>query len=320
MSNSRVSLTITERQSREIEAYCRIAKENGALISLRELIGLASIDASEEEFGSAFLLNPALMSKFILESGYVLERASGLEEAAQKAVIEEDRSKARARGNLKVARAFGRFLTKGTLLVSVSGANSYLSARENEDIDFFCVTKTDGLWPFLLKGLLLARIYRLANREVPELCFSCEMDEKWAEEAFKVRQEPIFARDALTAKLIKGRDALHRLLQEAQWMRGYFPAFYAMRMHETDSGSGDGAEEKKDESRPGSALLNSFLYHTLGSFLIIKSWALNRRITKDGQRSSIFAARINKSCCIYESNRYRNLRTMYGDFDEAPPR
>jgi hypothetical protein len=319
MINGRVRTKLTERQSREIETYCRIARENGALISLRELMGLASIDASEEELENAFLFDPRLLSNFILESGYVLERASGSEEAARKIVVEQEQSRTRARANLTIASAFGRFLAKGTVLVSVSGANSYLSATENEDIDFFCITKTDGMWPFMLKGLLLARIYRLANRKVPELCFSCEMDEARADQEFKVRQDPIFARDALTAKVIKGRTALHGLLKEAQWMHSYFPAFYGMRINETDpearSPSGDEAEARK-----GSPLLNSFLYYTLGSFLRMKSWALNRRFTRKGRRSSIFAARISKSCCIYESNRYTSLRRMYGELHEVAPR
>jgi hypothetical protein len=318
MNNGKISLTLTERQSREIEAYCHIAREKGALISLRELIGLASIDASEEELESALLLDPRLVSKFVLESGYVLERAHGFEEDAQKIVTEEERSKERAVANLRIASAFGRFLTKGAVLVSVSGANSYLSAREGEDIDFFCVTRTDGMWSFILKGLILARIYRLANRDVPELCFSCEMDERWAEQAFKVRQQPIFARDALTAKVINGTTAFHGLLQEAQWMRNYFPAFYSMRMRETDFDGHHLRPGDKANARPGSPLLNSFLYYTLGSFLRMKSWALNRKITKRGRRSAIFATRISKSCCIYESNGYRNLRGIYGELEGAP--
>ena len=49
-----MSLTLTERQQREIEAFCKIARENGAAISLRELIELAAIDASELELEMAF--------------------------------------------------------------------------------------------------------------------------------------------------------------------------------------------------------------------------------------------------------------------------
>ena len=309
-----MSLTLTDKQAREIEALCEIARENGAMISLRELIGLASIDASERELEDAFLSDSKLRSKFHLESGYVLERSPAATVTVHETVEEEEKRRERARENLRRASTFGRVLLRGTVLVSVSGANSYLSARENEDIDFFCVTRTNGMWPFMLKALVMARLHRLTNRDVPELCFSCIMDESWATDAFRSRQKPIFARDALTAKVIGGRGAYHALLEEAQWMDSYFPAFYSMRLRETETGTGpamDGAAR-----REGSAVLNSFLFFTLGSFLRMKSWALNRKFTKAAWHSSIFAVRIGMGFYIYESNRYRKLRRMYGELEE----
>ncbi len=310
-----MSLALTERQEREIETFCHIAKENGAVISLRELIELAAIDASEHELASAFHQDSKLGSKFLLESGYVLERLPVDGEASRQAVEEEVRRRERARANLRSASRFGTALKKGTVLVSVSGANSFLSARENEDIDFFCVTKTNGMWSFMLKALILARIHRVANREVPELCFSVVMDEKWAAEAFSRRQPSIFARDALTAKVIGGTSAYHSLLEDASWMEDYFPAFYRMRLRETAAQQGQAPPERV-RSREGSVFLNAFLYHTLGRFLRMKSWTLNRKLTKAGWHSAVFATRIGAGHFIYESNRYRNLRKMYGDLEK----
>jgi len=310
-----MSLALTERQEREIEAFCHIAKENGAAISLRELIELAAIDADEHELATAFLSDPKLGSKFLLESGDVLERLTGAEGTSKQMVEEEKKRKVRALANLEKADRFGTALRRGTVVVSVSGANSFLSAREDEDIDFFCVTKTNGMWPFMLRALVLARIHRLANKDVPELCFSCVMDESWAKQAFRKRQHPIFARDALTAKVIGGGLAYHALLEEAPWMEDYFPAFYNMRLRETDP---QGRQPLEDTAggRGGSVVLNSFLYHTLGAFLRMKSWTLNRKLTKAGWHSAVFATRIGVGHHIYESNRYRNLRRMYGELEK----
>ncbi len=147
-----MSVALTERQEREIEAFCQIARENGAAISLRELIELAAIDANEHELAMAFHSDSKLRSKFLLESGYVLERLSAVEGSWQRMVEEEERRRERGRENLKRASRFGQVLLNGTVLVSVSGANAYLSAREDEDIDFFCVTKTNGMWTFHAKG------------------------------------------------------------------------------------------------------------------------------------------------------------------------
>jgi hypothetical protein len=305
-----MSLSLTEKQAREIEAFCQIAGENGAVISLRELIGLAAIEASEHELATAFSSDSKLGSKFLLESGYVLDRHTVTEGTPRQTVEEEERRREVARANLKMARRFGTALMRGTVLVSVSGANSFLSARKEDDVDFFCVTKTNGMWPFMLRALILARIHRLANKDVAELCFSCVMDERWAMKAFRKRQHPIFARDALTAKVIGGGSTYHVLLQEARWMEDYFPAFYSMRLRETNP---QGVQSTRNEAAgsEGSFVLNSFLYHTLGTFLRMKSWTLNRKLAKAGRRSAVFATRIGVGHHIYESNRYRKLRRMY---------
>ncbi|MDA4132588.1 MAG: hypothetical protein OK454_05625, partial [Thaumarchaeota archaeon] len=268
-----MSLTLTEKQAREIEAFCQIAGENGAAISLRELIGLAAIEASEPELATAFRSDSKLGSKFLLESGYVLDRHTVAEGTARQTVEEEERRRELAQANLKMARRFGTALTRAAVLVSVSGSNSFLSARKEEDIDFFCVTKTNGMWPFMLRALILARIHRLANKDVAEVCFSCIMDERWAMQAFRKKQHAIFARDALTAKVIGGESTYHLLLEEARWMEDYFPAFYGMRLRETNPLDGQSTQDTA-VGREGSFVLNSFLYHTLGTFLRIKSWTL----------------------------------------------
>jgi len=314
-----MSLALTDRQTREIETFCQIARENGAAITLRELIGLAAIDASERELEGAFLSDSKLHSRFLLESGYVFERPLMAEEAAQKIVEEENERRERASANIRGATRFGRSIMGGTVLVSVSGSNSYLSASENEDVDFFCITEANGMWKFMLKALVLARMHRLANRDVPELCFSCVMDEKWATQAFRTRQPPIFARDALTAKVISGTAAYDSLLKEASWMESYFPVFYKMRLREAklEEPHGPGPVSAV---KGGSVVVNSLLYLIVGSFLRIKSWALNRRLTKEARHSSVFETKIGRGHYIYESNRYRNLSVIYEELAEETAR
>jgi hypothetical protein len=253
-----------------------------------------------------------------LESGYVLEKLAADGGSWQQTAEEEEERRERGRENLKRASTFGQVLVSGAVLVSVSGGNSYLSARKDEDIDFFCVTTSGSMWPFMLRALILASIHRLANRDVPELCFSCIMDEKWAKKEFRERQHAIFARDALTAKVIGGWTTYHALLEEASWMKGYFPAFYTIRLRESDIAEGEepSSQDASAHEEAGSTLLNSFLYFTLGSFLRMKSWALNRRLTKSSRHSSVFVTRIGKGHYIYESNGYRKLRKMYGELEK----
>jgi len=307
-----MSAALTERQEQEIEALCRIAKENGAALTLRELIGLAAIDTSEQELEAAFNPDSRLGSKFVLESGYVFDRSSVARESSRQAAQYEESRREHARANLTSARRFGTALRRGAIVVSVSGGNSFLSAGEGEDIDLFCVTKTNDMWRFMLRALILARIHRLANRDVPSLCFSCVMDEEWARKAFGKRQNAIFARDALTAKVIDGTKAYLALLEGAPWMGEYFPTLYRARLQEISSGDSRAIRER-GAGKDGSVILNSFLHFALGSFLRIKSWALNRKFSVAGRVSSMFTTRMGPGHYIYESNRYRRLGTMYGD-------
>jgi hypothetical protein len=48
----------------------------------------------------------------------------------------------------------------------------------------------------------------------------------------------------------------------------------------------------------------------------LKSWALNRRLTKAARRSSIFKTKIGMGHYIYESLRYRNLGAIYEELVE----
>src|SRR5579859_5540854 len=105
-----MSVALTERQEREIEAFCQIARENGAAISLRELIELAAIDASEHELATAFHSDSKLGSKYLLESGYVLERPAAADGTPRQAVEEEEQRRNRARANLARAGRFGTAL------------------------------------------------------------------------------------------------------------------------------------------------------------------------------------------------------------------
>jgi hypothetical protein len=376
-----MSLALSEKQTRDIEVFCEIARENGAAISVRELIELAGLEASEPEFARAFLTDSKLGSKFLLESGYVFERAfvapghtiepeegvptttttmtttvttaSATEEKEEEEEAGEEkeavaatsrsglakvtrRRKERAQANLRTASAFGRSLAPAAVLVSVSGANSYLSAGEDEDIDFFIVTRTNGMWMFMLRALILARVNTLVNREAPPICLSCIMDEEWAARAFGTPQPLIFARDALTAKLISGIDAYHLLIERASWMEKHFPVLYRTRLRETDalatrrswtgSSKSSGSSRSLDPSHstrrtrlvhPGPWVVNAFLYYTLGSFLRIKSWALNRKLTKEGWHSSVFVMKLGRGHYIFESKRYQKLRKMYGGLEES---
>jgi hypothetical protein len=303
MQTDRPRFVIGDRELAEISAYCEIALANKSLLTLSELAQLTSIDATEEEFEIAWHVNKPLRSRFRLESGYVMD---GQEAADSRVRVDaEYENRATAKRNVAIASEFAD-LCKGrrVKLLAVAGGNSYNSARRGDDIDLFCVTTKNSLWVFMLKALLLARVYG-STRKSPPFCFSYVVDEEKARSEFSEAKDGLFARDALAAHILAGQSFYRSLLLEGSWMERYFPRMYTRRIARQD------ADERPQRHRTGSALLNSFLFYSVGSYVRMKAALLNRKYKSRGDSSAVFHSRIGKDHCVYESNRYRRLRRIY---------
>jgi hypothetical protein len=296
---------IGEREVAEISGYCEIAKANRSAITVRELLELTRADATEEELVRAWGRNAEISARYALESGYVLERGAGGEPLAGGVEVEET-NRARARSNVLAAKDFARLCADGRVrLLAVSGGNSYKSARQGDDIDLFCVTGRDALWVFMLKSLLLARLYRITRRCAP-FCFSYVMDEADAGRTFAETRDALFARDALTAEVLVGRGFYRSLLEKGSWMGGFFPRMYARGLTEAV-----GPARSLDSARGTGRALNALLYRTVGTYVRMKAYLLNRRYRSALDTPAVFRVLIGPGHCIYESNRYDGLRRMY---------
>ncbi len=294
---------IGERELAEISSYCEIAKANKSMITLAELRQLTEADASEEDFLAAWDGNATLASRYLIDSGYVVEK--GVRESGPGWVDEEETNRRRARKNVATAEEFANLCaTDRVKLLAVAGGNSYKRAREGDDIDLFCVTTGNSLWLFMLKSLLLARVYQITRRS-PPFCFSYVMDEDRARTEFATTGDRLFARDALAAKVMVGVGFYRSLLVEGSWMERFFPRMYR-RSHEEAGESTRGSGQ-----RLGNVAVNALLYLTVGSYIRMKAHMLNRRYRARGDAPALFRVRMGLDHCIYESNRYHMLRGMY---------
>ena len=294
------------RQREAVLAYCGFAAASGAALYLNDLLELMSVDATAEELGKAISADEYLGPRLTVESGLVLLRQAGSNEAAFATKVEEaEKKRKQALANIEEAKKFARFFTKDSLFVAVAGTTSYLSATVNDDIDFYIVTKTNGMWSFMLRALILSRLAAQSHPSIRPFCFSFVMDErKWKEEFSKDRG-PLSARDTLTSKVISGLDSYHEVLERAGWMESHFPKFYQRRLMET-RGTGGGGRGKS-----GSRVVNELLFLTLGTYVSLKAWALNRRLASQGRSDAVFVTRIAPDRLEYASRRYLNLGKMY---------
>lgn len=302
---------ISDEQEMEISALCRIAEHNGSALTLGEVLEATSMVATENDLATAWATSPLLNASYELEAGWIFERGRRGTDLSYSAAAETVRERTSA-SNIRQAADFSTVcVDRRVRLLAVSGGNSYRRAGPGDDVDFFSVTMNDSLWIFMLRSLILSRIYSVGRRRGAPFCFSYVVEERKALRDFRGGGDRLFARDALMAHVLYGSGFYQSLLSEAGWMERYFPKLYSRvkSSRVPSSGPAPGA---------GNIVLNSFLYYTLGTYVKIKAFLLSARLRRKGRAPAEFHADIGKDRCVYESNRYRRLRSMYRKMGEGP--
>lgn len=312
IGESNPSLTLTDAQERNIETLCQIAKQNGTSLSLKEAIDLASLHIPEEDLANAWNRSSVLSSRFLVDSGQIMETFSSLAEE------EITMRRIRAEWNLEVGRNFALLFRsdENLLLLSISGSTSYHSVSKEDDLDFFCVTRNDSMWIFLLKALIKGRLFRAREKRSPPFCFSYVMEEAYARKLFSKRSDALFARDAMMAVVLKGEEFYGKLLTENEWIGSYFPRMYSTRIsevlkrHYSESMVGEFSKKPPTSQR----IANRILWPILGNYIRVKSYLLNRKFSRVEDTRRIFKVKMDKDHCLFESNDYMELRRKYTGF------
>ena len=302
--------SLSSAQEKNIEILCRVATRNGSCLTLREVLELTSLDLGEQDLAVAWNISKSLSSKFKVFSGQIID--------INRPVTQDDMGKrsVQAESNLCFARKFARFFRSidSVYLLSVSGSTSYRSVSQDDDLDFFCITKKDSLWIFMFVALVISRIFRATQKVAPTFCFSCTMEENYARKIFNTRNDGLFARDALTVIVLKGEQFYGNLLKENSWIRKYFSRIYNERISETERNRSSVVLIDTYVSSTLRKITNIFLSVTLGNYIRIKSELTSRRYSKAGANARIFKAKIDAQRCIFESNDYIELHKEYLDF------
>jgi hypothetical protein len=298
----------TEEVSK-LELLLAVARAKGAVLSAKDIDELTSLLPDESELRSMWNRIPSLNSRYSLQSGLLVEKLPINDLPCHETLSDSRQRRARAERYIEYAREFSYLSGKRWIRVfSVAGSTSYKTTSENDDIDIFCVTEKHSLWIYLTKALLLARVFKLARPGSPRFCFSCAIGEDYARILFSSPNDALFARDALTAQVLRGSLFYDGLLQRGQWLAAYFPKLYMLRK--------DQRTETLEENRiarpsPAQKALNHFLFLTVGNYIRLKSMLLNRKLRKTGRLDSRFRIISGRDHCIFESQSYQQLRLMY---------
>ncbi len=306
---------VWERIIHEVTLLSGIAKANGSLVSLKDLVALTRTNLSEEQLESSWAAIPELAGIYELRNGLIIERGSNYAGNGLSSVDQEQKKRARAESYARYAREFASLCNSGeTKLIAISGSTSYQTPSAADDLDIFCITRPDNLWLFLTKSLLLARFLHVFRRNEPRICFSYAVDENFVEKEFLPARDALFARDALTTVVVQGHEFYEELLKKNSWISSYFPRLYQRRTnalrHET-------VAKQKIPSAPSQRFLNILLRVLVGSYIAFKSAMLNRKLRRQRKFSSLFSTKIGLDHCIFESVRYSKLKTMYLKLNET---
>jgi hypothetical protein len=293
-----------------VELLLAIARVKGSLLSAKDVDELTGLLSAGTDLGSIWNRIPGLDSRYELQGGLLIEKHGRSQNRTE--ILEDSyQRRARAERYIKYAREFSVLSGRRWIRVlSVAGSTSYKTTSENDDIDIFCVTEKDSLWIYLTKALLLARVFKLVRPRSPRFCFSCVLDEEYARRLFASPSDALFARDALTAQVLRGSLFYDGLLRKGQWLSDYFPKLHRLRKAQH-------VETPKETGVTPSTVarkaLNHFLFLTVGNYVRLKSILLNRKFRKAGRPDSFFTIISSRDHCIFESQGYQKLRRIYSE-------
>jgi hypothetical protein len=170
---------------------------------------------------------------------------------------------------------------------AITGSAAYGEPKSGDDLDFFFVTRSGTMWLCLLSATLAVRLrYRPTDSDArPRPCFNFVLDERTAPGEFRSRRGFLFAREALTAQVLRG-DAYYRsLLSSAPWLGEEIPRLYA--------GRATGPPPDAAVAVPWPVrLLNAILFPPLATYLHLIGMYRNHRQRRQGDSEKAFRTKV----------------------------
>jgi hypothetical protein len=113
---------------------------------------------------------------------------------------------------------------------------------------------------------------------------------------------------------VAGREQYLQILEENDWVGNFYSAPYVAKLKRL----GPGFNGRKMENTDNSGRLSFFLdwaegmaYMFLSRYLRLRAYLTNLKLKSEGQNFRVFDPIITAASCIYTSNFYRWLRTLW---------
>jgi poly-beta-1,6-N-acetyl-D-glucosamine synthase len=212
------------------------------------------------------------------------------------------------RGPLAATRPWVRCL-------AITGSAAYGEPGPGDDLDLFVVTQTGAQWCFLAWTYLALRVQRWKDRShaagaLPP-CFNYVLDDVQAPIEFAQGRGLLFAREALSARVIAGEDYFRGLLGVAPWMGEELPRLYRSRAGPAGSTSGVRAPV-------GVRLASAMAFPLLATYLQLTTLYRSARERRRHGANGAFRAVTRWRRLAFESRRFDTLRVRYDLTVTAP--
>ena len=252
---------------------------------------------------------------FIIKDGYLLTSHN------QSLASRFEREQVSA-AKLESAASFANLLTRLVPFIrtiAVTGSVAYGSAEKWDDVDLFIITERNRLWVSTFLMLLQIRLYKILGLRASHLlpfCLSYLHDEEgFSIESRRSRRNPLFARELLKAKPVAGTAKYRRILEENKWVGEFYSTPYeeALRLLRSSF-----HEEAKPPAAPSGfqhfllAWAEGISYIIVSRYLRLRAYLTNLKLRSQGNTIRAFEPNISPASCVYTSNFYRWLSSLWG--------
>lgn len=192
------------------------------------------------------------------------------------------------------------------LTLGVTGSAAYGEPEEGDDLDLLVITRRGALWTFLAYAYLSLRSGRgpMIDGRAAAVCLNYVREAGSALQDFARPQDFLFAREALTSRILHGERYYGGLLASAGWMEREIPRLYASRRGVTG----------RVRSTPAPwplRLLNLALFPVLAAYLQAQGLRRNAQFRARGESDEVFRTDTRLGSVSFISRRFERRRRGY---------
>ncbi len=297
------SPTGTDSLETWITTVLEIAGEHGSGLPVRELTALLPPDrVMDERALLGWLL--AHPQSAAVEGAWVFEAGGGMPpqpERRERASRYEASARELVAGPLRATLPWLR-------CVGVTGSTAYGAPAVTDDIDFLIVARRERLWLAMLRIYLSLRRSRLGSDRTRSVrfCFNYARDDPAVRREFSQTRDFLFAREALSARILYGEEYYRALLGSAPWMRDLIPVLYARCLGTT---SALPPEEPPPPLWVRAA--NAVAYLVLATYFQTVGLWRNDRLRRRHRAEAAFRTQTTRGAFSFDSVKFEKIRSRY---------